>query len=597
MKITVSDYITYFLNKELGIKDVFMLTGGGAMFLNDSFGKHKDINVICNHHEQASSMGAVAYSKYKNDYSVVCLTTGCGCVNSLTGLIDAWQDNLPCIFISGQVKISDTIEYSNLPLRQVGVQEVDIINIVKSITKYSVLIKEANTIKYHLQKASYLAKDNKFGPVWIDLPLDIQSSIVYTDDLIEFSIPKEEKKEILTKDLDKFKNFLESSKRPIVIGGNGVRLSGAIKEFKDFIKEFNIPLAVSYLGLDLFNHSDDLYIGSLGNKGTREANFAVANADLIIVLGSKLHVSLTGYEYSNFARDAKIIVIDIDENEHKKKGVKIDYIINSDIKYFLNCFKSYGFIKKFSNEWVDKCKSWKEKWAIKNIKYEDEGKVNKYTFIKHLNKYLKKDSVIIADAGSAGYVCSQALSIDKDQRYILPGAQMEMGFTLPALIGVYFANKGDVIGITGDGSFQMNIQELQTIKHHNIPAKIFVWNNNGYLSIRSTQKRFFNKRYVGTDVTNGVSFPSLEKITKAYDIKFIKINNVSELDENLKKVLSYNGPVICEVMCPENQEIIPTTSSIKSNSGKMVSKPMEDMYPFLDREEFLKEMIIRPLDD
>ena len=599
MKIRVTDYIANYIYDVLKIPEVFMLTGGGAMFLNDGVAKHDKLKVICNHHEQACAMGAVAYSKYTNKIGVAYVTTGCGGTNAITGVLDAWQDSTQALFISGQVKKKETCYNTDLPLRQFRVQEADIVFIVKSITKYAVMVNEPNEIAYHLEKACFLARNGRPGPVWIDIPLDVQGATIDTDNLKHFNeneIVKEYVEIVDDKDIDEIINELENAKRPMILAGNGIRLSNTVEEFNKFVNRFNLPVTASYLAIDLMNTSNDKFIGRLGTKGDRAGNFAIQNADYVLVLGSRLSVALTGFEYDLFMRDAKVVVIDIDEKEHQKNTVKIDKFINANLKNFFKKINEKG-VNLDTKSWISKCNYWKNKWPVVLEKYESEEKINKYTFIDHLCKFLKDDTAIVSDAGSSYYVTSQALRIKANQRYITSGAQADMGFTMPAAIGTCFAKNGEVVGITGDGSFQMNIQELQTIVHYNLPLKLFVWNNNGYLSIRATQRKFFDGRAIGTDKDSGISFPEIQKIALAYGIKYFIAKEVSELDLVLENVMKYNGPVLCEIICPENQEIIPATASLRRDDGSMISKPLEDMYPFLSREEFKKEMINKPLEE
>lgn len=599
MKIRVADYVANYIYDVLEVPEVFMLTGGGAMFLNDGVVKHGKLKVICNHHEQACAMGAVAYSKYTNKIGVAYVTTGCGGTNALTGVLDAWQDSTQSLFISGQVKKKETCYNMDLPLRQFGVQEADIVSVVKSITKYSVMVNEPNEIAYHLEKACYLAKSGRPGPVWIDIPLDVQGALIDIDNLKHFSedeLVNDYKEDISNDEIEEIINMLSKAKRPMIIAGNGIRLSNTVDEFNKFVDEFNIPVTASYLAIDLMSTSNDKFIGRLGTKGDRAGNFALQNADFVLVLGSRLSVALTGFEYDLFMRDAKVVVIDIDAKEHQKNTVRIDKFVNANLKNFFKKTNEKS-VKLDTKDWISKCNYWKDKWPVSLEKYESEEKINKYTFIDHLCKFLKDDTAVVSDAGSSYYVTSQALRIRGNQRYITSGAQADMGFTMPAAIGTCFAKNGEVVGITGDGSFQMNIQELQTIVHYNLPLKLFVWNNNGYLSIRATQRKFFDGRAIGTDKDSGISFPEIEKIALAYGIKYFIAKDVSELDLVLESVMNYKGPVLCEIMCPENQEIIPATASLRREDGTMVSKPLEDMYPFLSREEFKKEMINKPLEE
>lgn len=599
MKMRVTDYVANYIYDVLQVPDVFMLTGGGAMFLNDGVAKHDKLKVICNHHEQACAMGAVAYSKYTNKIGVAYVTTGCGGTNAITGVLDAWQDSTQALFISGQVKKKETCYNTDLPLRQFGVQEADIVSVVKSITKYAIMVNEPNEIAYHLEKACYLAKSGRPGPVWIDIPLDVQGATIDTDNLKHFSedeLVNDYKEDISNDEIKEIIDMLSKAKRPMIIAGNGIRLSGTVDEFNKFVDGFNIPVTASYLAIDLMDTSSDKFIGRLGTKGDRAGNFALQNADFVLVLGSRLSVALTGFEYDLFMRDAKVVVIDIDVKEHQKNTVRIDKFVNANLKNFFKKINEKSVILDIK-DWISKCNYWKDKWPVALERYESEEKINKYTFIDHLCKFLKDDTAVVSDAGSSYYVTSQALKIRGNQRYITSGAQADMGFTMPAAIGTCFAKNGEVVGITGDGSFQMNIQELQTIVHYNLPLKLFVWNNNGYLSIRATQRKFFEGRAIGTDKDSGISFPEIEKIALAYGIKYFIAKEVSELDLVLESVMKYNGPVLCEIMCPENQEIIPATASLRRDDGTMVSKPLEDMYPFLSREEFKKEMINKPLEE
>jgi len=591
MKKRVADIVASFL-VEKGIKDVFTLTGGGAMFLNDGIESNSSINAICNHHEQACSMAAVGYAKYKNGLAAVMLTTGCGATNAITGLLDAWQDNTPVIFISGQIKRKETSRNSKTSLRQFGVQEADIVTIVDSLTKYAVMINEPNEVLYHLEKAAYLALNGRSGPVWLDIPLDVQGAFVDESDLNHF-VPETKNIETI-KGIDNFLKIYKNSKRPIILAGNGVRLSGSIDKLREFSKNNNIPCVVSYLAIDYFEQDNANYVGRLGIKGDRAGNFAVQNSDLIICLGSRLSVCLTGFEYDLFARSSKLVVVDIDEKEHKKNTVSIDHFINSDVGKFLEEIQ-HKVEKKQLGDWQKKCINWKNKWPVYQKGY-DLNSVNMYEFIKALSELSREDSIVISDAGSSYYVTAQSFTLkDIKQRHITSGAQADMGFTLPAAIGASVASNKTVIGITGDGSFQLNIQELQTVKHLNLPIKLFVWNNNGYLSIRTTQDKFFEGRRIGTDPTSGVSFPDTKKIANAYELPYVKINNATELRSKLNEVISFDGPIICEVMCPEDQEIIPAVSAVKNKDGTMTSKPIEDMYPYLDRNEFINEMIIKPI--
>lgn len=579
--IKVADYIINFLQNK-GVEVAFQVAGGGAMFLNDAVKKSLIKPIFC-HHEQSCAMAAVGYSKVKNQVPLVIPTSGCGSTNTITGILDAWQDSHPVIVVSGQANKKDTTYLSNIPLRKLGVQEVNIIEIVKSITKFSTMLEDPNDVLSVMEKAFYLATSGRPGPVWIDVPLDIQNSFVDENTLEGWQPPIEKKQS----NDNSFETYLKNSKRPIVIAGNGINLANARKEFVSFVEKYNLPCTFTFLATDLLEQDHPLYVGRLGIKGTRAGNFAVANADLVISIGSSLSIPLVGYRYDLFAREAKKFVVDIDRNEHLKDTIKIDKILESDAREFMISNMNLGF--RTSTSWQERCLRWRNKWNV--FDREDIEELNMYSFSKKLSM-LTKDikSTIIADAGSAYYVMAQSAS---NSRIILPGAQGEMGFTLPASIGVSIADREqNVFGVTGDGSFQFNIQELQTIIQNKLPIKIIVLNNNGYLSIKNTQKKYFEERYSGTDATSGISFPECSKIAKAYGMKYFLIDKPEDLDYTLQEVVNYDSYCICEVICPEVEQIIPSAASKQNSDGKLISQPLENMAPFLPEEEFLEEMII-----
>ena len=552
-----------------GAKHAFTITGGGAMFLNDAVAAHTWITPVCNHHEQASAMAAVAYSKYTGKPSLVCPTTGCGGTNAITGLLDAWQDSVPVIFVSGNVNHH---QISPPGVRNLGVQEARIIEVVESITKYAKLIESVDEVEEVVQEAIRQATTGRPGPVWIDIPMDIQGK-----ELEIYSLQQD----------------LKEAWRPLILAGGGISASGVTRdEFRDFVNRTGVPVVTTFNAVDLIESEDEYFVGRVGVKGTRAGNFALQNCDFLLVLGSRLAVPATGYNYKTFAREAKVVVVDIDKAEHSKNTVKIDQFIHSDLKDFI-CGKR---ITVSVPEWQQTCLSWRKKWPIIPPKKSDDTGIDLYDFTGKLNKHKPDDSVVISDAGSAYYVCSQATGISGNNRYITSSAQAEMGFTLPACIGAAFAGSPCVIGVTGDGSFQMNIQELQTIKHHQLPIKIFVWNNGGYLSIRTTQKKFFEGREIGTDEDSGVSFPDLARIAHAYDIDYARISDYDSLVPALETIFSVDFPMIIEVMCQKWQEVVPTLQGRKNPDGTIRAPPLEDMYPFLSREEFHDNMIVEPVE-
>jgi len=559
----VADYIIDQIYKS-GCGHIFLVTGGGAMYLNDAIAAHSKIKPICNHHEQACAMGAVAYAKYTNKVSAVCLTTGCGGTNAITGLLDAWQDSVPVIFISGNV---NRPHMAPSGVRNLGVQEANIIDIVRPITKYAVVVNDPDSIGEIMQEAIYQATTGRPGPVWVDVPMDVQGASCFN-----------------------IKDEIEKAERPLILAGNGINCADAKLAFREFTHRTNIPVVTSYNGVDLIESDDSNFVGRVGIKGTRAGNFAMQNCDLLLVLGCRLPVPVTGYNYSTFARDAKVIVVDIDKDEHSKDTVKIDRFIHSDAKDFLQ----RNIFRRERTPWNETCLRWRSKWPICPEKNATE-KIDLYYFMHCLNKLKRYDDVVISDAGSAYYVCSQATGIKASQRYITSSAQAEMGFTIPACIGVAFAKGYDVIGVTGDGSFMMNLQELQTIAHYNLPVKLFVWNNDGYLSIRTTQKKFFEGREIGTDAESGVSIPNIRKVVESFGIEYAYAD-AEGLEEAIKYILNYDGPVVCEVICEKWQEVIPTLMGKKNDDGTITAKPLEDMYPFLSREEFYDNMVIKPVD-
>jgi len=593
----VADYIANFIY-ENGTKHVFLLSGGGIMHLTDGLACNKKLKKICVHHEQAASMAIESYSRLTGKMGVGFFTTGPGSTNAITGLAGAWIDSTPCLFISGQAKRRDSIYMAKIKgIRQIGVQELNIIPVIIPLTKYSAFIDNPNDIRFHLEKAYFMAKEGRPGPVWLDIPLDVQGAIINPKKLKKFNPPKN-KTIIPEKEIQKISSYLKSAKRPVILAGQGVRISGATENLLTIAKNYKIPIVTTYLGIDIISEDHPCYIGRIGIKGTRAGNLAMQNADLLIIIGSSLPVSEVNFEYNQFAREAKIIVVDTDLSSHKKKTIKIDSLIQADAKYFI---KKLSFLIKsapteFDSIWLGICSMWKNKYPVCLPEYKNlKDKINLYHFIDEISKQLKNNDVVITDAGSVFYAGAQGIKIKNGVRYITSGGLATMGYGLPASIGTSVATNERTICITGDGSFQQNIQELQTLTHYNLPVKIFLINNNGYLSIRFTQTKFFDKRFIGTDVESGVSFPNAEKIAKAYGIKFIRTKDSKKLSHIINFVLNYEGPIICEVVTPENQEIIPTVASEKKENGKMVSKPLEDMYPFLDREEFKKNMFIKPL--
>ena len=592
----VADFVANFIVEELDVKQVFTITGAGIMHLTDGLACNKKLQTICPHHEQTASMALEAYSRASENFGVGIFTTGPGCTNAITGLAGAWQDSVPCLFISGQVKLAEASSQSGIKkLRQFGVQELDIIPIVESITKYAVTVTQPEKIRYELEKAVHIAKSGRPGPVWIEIPMDVQSAKI-THELEKFEIKQYEKPKINEKQIELIIELLQNAKRPIIISGQGVRIAGAIELLTKLVKLFKIPVVTPYLGIDTIRHDEKSYIGKVGVKGERAANLAMQNSDLILSIGSSLHVSVIGYNYKQFARVAKKIVVDIDEITHKKKTINIDQFVHADAKDFLNILLKKSTKDGLSNyaSWLEKCNEWKNKYPTCLPDYKNTNdQVNSYFLIDQICKNSKSGDIFVSDAGGTFYAVSQAITLTKpNQRYIPSSAMATMGYSLPAAIGISVATGERVIAFTGDGSLQQNIQEFQTLVEYNLPVKLFVLNNDGYHSIRTSQKNYYDGRYIGESSKSGISFPDTVKIAEAYGIKAFRINQPSQIADVLNLILDYDGPVVCDVIVPREQEIVPTVASRINDDGTMSSRPLEDMYPFLDREEYQNNMFI-----
>ena len=592
----VADFIIQYIHDELRVSHIFTVTGAGLMHLTDAIALNKNIIGVTPHHEQTASMALEAYSRASENFGVGMFTTGPGSTNAITGLGGAWQDSVPCLFIGGQVKRSETSANSKVPnLRQFGVQELNMIPIVESLCKYAITLNEPEKVKFELEKAVYLAKTGRPGPVWLEIPMDVQGAQIIPDDLESYTPPTSEN----LFDDDKFaslKDLLDESKRPVIIAGQGIRIAHALDIFEKFINTSGIPVVTTYLGIDTLKQDNIHYIGKTGVKGDRPANLAMQNSDLIISIGSSLHVSVIGYDYKQFARAAKKVIIDIDKTSHKKNTIDIDLFIQSDAKDILDKLLDSCHNSKLGeySEWLKKCNFWKEKYRVCLPEYENEKDgINSYLFIDQLSKQSSENDIFISDAGGTYYSMSQGIQLIKqNQRYITSGAMATMGYSLPAAIGVAFATNNRVLAITGDGSLQQNIQELQTLIQYNLPVKLFVLNNDGLNSTRSMQKNYFESRLFGESKTSGISFPDTLKVAEAYGIKATRIDNYKNLPKVIDDVLSYDGPVVCDVIVPREQSIIPTVGSKVNDDGSMTSRPLEDMVPFLDRDEYRSNLYV-----
>lgn len=599
MKIRVADYIAQFL-VDNDIDTLFSVVGGGAMHLNDGFGHNENLNCIYNHHEQACAIAAEGYYRMSNKLPAVCVTTGPGGTNALTGVLGAYLDSIPMLVISGQVKYEMTVASTGLPLRQIGDQEWDIISTVDSMTKYCEMIVNPNKIKYALQKALYYAQNGRPGPCWIDVPLDVQGAIIDTDDLIEF-IPKEDEidfgKPVTDDVIESVIERLKTARRPVIYAGSAIRTNNVHDEFLKLVEKLQIPVVNAWNATDSLEYDNKLTVGCGGSFGDRPANFAVQNSDLVLSLGCRLSTRQVSFAYESWAREAYKIMVEIDSSEIKKPTLNIDMPIQSDIKEFILKFNEYLENKPLDidySNWIGICNEWKQKYPVcDELKYQQKDKVNVYAFLNSLsNKMIENQKIVVANGSACA--CIHGYKLKKGQRLVVNSGVASMGYDLPAAVGACFGiDKSNLVCVSGDGSIQMNLQELQTIVHHKLPIKLFVINNNGYQSIRITQRSFFEQPFVGIGGDSGdVSFPDMGKIANAYGIPYIKCESTDELDSAIEKTLNSDSFIMCEIMVDTKQGFEPKSASKRLPDGRMVSAPLEDLKPFLDRKELEENMII-----
>lgn len=576
---------------DAGVHHVFFVPGTGDMHLTDALARKEELTAVSMHHEQAAGMAALTYAKCNETLGACVVTTGCGGTNAITACLHAWQDNVPCIFISGQAARHQTIRNSNVPLRQKGRQEADIISIVTPITKWAVMINEPQDSASIIDKAIFTATTGRKGPVWLDIPLDVQSAIVDTDAMARCEC-HEIKPIISDKKLKEVQSELAEAKRPVLLVGNGVRLSGALEVMRTFVENAGIPVVYSRLGHDFMDADNPLYIGMIGMLGaTRAGNFTIQNADLVICVGCRLSINTTGYEYEKFAREANVIVVDIDEQEHQKQTVKIDKFVLSDAKAFFEQMQSTAYLS--IDLWREKCLHWKKTFPTCEEVRKHGERIDMYWFMQALSDVLPNNATIISDAGNSYYITTSGIHVNpsKGQRSITSAAQAEMGYTLPATIGASFAKDELIVGVSGDGSIMMNIQDMATLAFHNRNIKLFIMNNNGYSSIRQLQNSSFRGRLIGCDPNSGLGMPNFEQVIKAFGLQYARLEGSENLPQKIASVLETEGCVVCEVMCESEQEFLMVTTAMNSKR-RMVMRPLEDQAPFLDRELFAKEMII-----
>jgi acetolactate synthase I/II/III large subunit len=599
--IKVTDYIANFLVEE-GIEHVFMLTGGGAMHLNDSLGKHPRLSVTFNHHEQACAMAAESYARLTNKIALVNVTTGPGCFNTLNGVFGGWTDSIPMLIISGQVRYDTTLKSVGLPLRQMGDQECDIVASVKPITKYAAMVTDANDIRYHLQKALYMATQGRPGPVWLDIPMNIQGLQIDPANLRDYDFPPAEQQSppvlseaVISDVIAKIK----AAERPVIFVGTGVRLAGLQAALLELIETLKIPIVTAFNAHDLVTDDNAYYVGRPGTIGDRAGNYAVQNADLLLVLGCRLNIRQIGYYWQSFARAALKIAVDIDATELTKPTVRIDLPIHADLRDFIPRaqYCAAQQVMPDKSHWLQWCKQRKQKYPVVLPEYwQRSDLINPYCFMQSLSEQLAESAIIVTANATACITAFQTLAMKRGQRLYSNSGSASMGYDLPAAIGACVGAGGrSIVCLAGDGSIQLNIQELATIRHYQLPIKIFWLNNDGYHSIRQTQNNFFGKPYVGTDTGSGLFFPAAEKIAAAYEITYYRCKNHTDMGVAIAQTLAHAGPVICEVMLTTEQVFAPKSSSKRLADGRMVSRPLEDLAPFLGREELKDNMLIELL--
>ncbi len=601
MKVRVADYIADACAK-YGIRYAFSVVGGGAMNLNDAFGHHKNITVIYPQHEQSCAIAAEGFSRVNNEIAAVVVTTGPGGINAMNGVVGAYVDSVPMIVISGQVRRDSFSVTTGLPLRAMGDQEFNVVPAAKTMTKYAECIMKLEDVRYITEKALYLANHGRKGPTWIDVPGDIQSAMIDPDILRGYN-PDEDKVElgVTNEQLETIYNKIQSAKRPVIYAGSAIRLSGSYDIYKKLIEKLGIPVVTAWNSTDIIENDHKLYAGRAGNFGDRFGNFAVQNSDLILSLGCRLSIRQTGFNYASWAREAYVIDVDIDEAELKKPTIHVEYPVHDDVHDFIEKFISYLNDKKIKSfdDWIDQCHSWMKKYPIVNDKQrKQKGLANAYAVTEILSSKVKDGTICLSGNGTACVVGGQVFITKKGTRFIENSGMASMGWDLPAAIGASFAlnKKQDVLLITGDGSIQMNLQELQTIVHHKLPIKIFIFNNNGYHSIRQSQTNFYKGRPmcgVGPDSLNDLSFPDMKKIAKAYGIPFYRFKSNSSFKKFMDEKYNVIEPLsMIEVMVDTKQFFAPKAGSMKLQDGSMVSAPLEDLAPYLDRDELKEDMII-----
>ena len=592
----VSDYIVQ-LFEENQMKHIFSISGAGNVHLLNSIKESKQLISIHPHQEQCGVLASIAYKRICGKLGVMITTSGGAATNAITGALDAWADSIPVLIISGQEKGQFVNEHKNL--RMWGVQGFDIAKTVSNITKYAVLITDPKRVKYEFQKAIHIAESGRPGPVWIDIPTDLQAAQINPDELESF-IPE---KEIINPSIQKhhqhLSELIQHAKRPVFIFGNGIRLSGANNLLPKLIDKFKIPFLVAWNGIDMMPTNHPLNYGSEGTYGQRCSNLVIQNADLVITIGTRMAIPQLGYDIKEFSREAHKIIVDIDPTELDKfSSDKSFTLIEANAKHFLENLLNNVNAPLESNvkDWLTTCHNWKVKYPRVDANFlhaEKDGLLNSYSFIKELSTHFKSNEIIVTDMGTALTCTHQAIDLKDTQRVVTSTGLGEMGYGLPGAIGASLASdKQRVVLINGDGSMMMNLQEMQTIVYHQLPIKLFVYINDGYLTIKHTQFNMFGTKYAGSGADSGVTCPNYGKIGEAFGFKTFKINSLNESGKIIDEVLNYDGPVLCEVFIHPMQPLVPKSSFNINADGSFVSPPLEDLYPFLSREELKNDMVI-----
>jgi acetolactate synthase-1/2/3 large subunit len=603
--VKVSDYVIRFIADQ-GVKHVFLVTGGGAMHLNESLARCPGIEAICNSHEQASAMAAEVYGKATNNLGVAMVTTGPGGTNAITGVAGAWLDSTPSLFVSGQVKRPDRMfddQGNPLGMRQLGVQEIDIISIVKPITKYAVTILEPATIRYHLEKAVHLARSGRPGPVWVDIPLDVQAFPIDIETLpgfdpAELTTPSHDAE--LGSQIEGIVDALNRSVRPLVFAGNGIRLARAEREFAELVRLLNVPVVATWCAADLIPSDDPLFVGRPGSVASRGANFALQNCDFLLSVGVRLDFAITGYAPDKLAREAHKVMVDIDAAELAKLSPHIQVPVCADARLFLSemLARRDRVIRVDRVEWNRRCADWKTRYPLVTPAHRcPAGPVSIYNLAEVIGTETSCSDVMVSGSSGSGIeIFLLACPTRKGQRIYHTAGLGAMGYAIPSSIGACLARGRDrTVCVDGDGGFQFNIQELETVARLNLPIKFFVLNNDGYASIRASQINYFGRASIGCDSRTGLSVPDISKVAAAYNLQSVVILDQSDLRRDVCRVLEMPGPVVCDVHVIPDEIRAPRLSSVQRPDGSFVSKPLEDLWPFLDRDEFRENMIVRPL--